>query len=277
MKVSGTAVLHGPAEKVYAVLNDPAVLVRTIPGCERLEQVGPDSYKATISAGVASIKGSFSGEVHLSDQRPPHSLVLHAAGAGTPGTVSADVKVTLTDNGDGTTLLSYDADAVVGGMIGGVGQRVLTSVAKKTAGEFFTAVDAVLRGEEPAAPAAVGAAPSPAPATAAQPAPSVPLGSSAQPESGGQPQAGAQPAAAQPQATPAVYTRPAAPPAPVATSGRDLLLGLGVGAGVTLLGALVGGLRPSGEFALGLAAGGGIALLGALVGGLLVGRVARRR
>ncbi|MFS8479703.1 MAG: carbon monoxide dehydrogenase subunit G, partial [Micromonosporaceae bacterium] len=152
--MSGTAVLHGPADKVYAVLNDPAVLVRTIPGCERLEQVAPDSYKATISAGVASIKGSFSGEVHLSDQRPPHSLVLHASGAGTPGTVSADVTVTLTDNGDGTTVLSYDADAVVGGMIGGVGQRILTSVAKKTAGEFFTAVDAVLRGEESPAAAA---------------------------------------------------------------------------------------------------------------------------
>ena len=275
MKVSGTAVLHGPADKVYAVLNDPAVLVRTIPGCERLEQVGPDSYKATISAGVASIKGSFSGEVHLSDQRPPHSLVLHAAGAGTPGTVSADVTVTLTDNGDGTTLLSYDADAVVGGMIGGVGQRVLTSVAKKTAGEFFTAVDAVLRGEEPAAPAAVDAAPSPASATAAQPASSV--GSAARPEPARQPQAGTQAVAAQPQAAPVVYTRPAAATAPVATSGRDLLLGLAVGAGVTLLGALVGGLRPSGEFALGLAAGGGIALLGALVGGLLVGRLARRR
>ena len=41
---------------------------------------------------------------------------------------------------DGTTLLSYDADAIVGGMIGGVGQRLLTGVAKRTAGEFFTAV-----------------------------------------------------------------------------------------------------------------------------------------
>lgn len=264
MKVSGTAVLHGPADKVYAVLNDPAVLVRTIPGCERLEQVGPDSYKATISAGVASIKGSFSGEVHLSDQRPPHSLVLHASGAGTPGTVSADVTVTLTDNGDGTTVLSYDADAVVGGMIGGVGQRILTSVAKKTAGEFFTAVDAVLRGEE-------------SPAAAAQPESPAQPGSVAQPAPAEQPQASGQRVAAQPQAAPTVYTRPAAQPAPAAASGRDLLLGLGVGAGITLLGALVGGLRPGGEFALGLAAGGGMTLLGALVGGLLVGRVARRR
>ena len=37
-------------------------------------------------------------------------------------------------------------------MIGGVGQRVLTGVAKKTAGEFFQAVDDVLTGKAPRRP-----------------------------------------------------------------------------------------------------------------------------
>ena len=40
VKVSGTATLHAPREKVWAALNDPAVLVRTIPGCQQLEEVG---------------------------------------------------------------------------------------------------------------------------------------------------------------------------------------------------------------------------------------------
>ncbi len=141
MKVSGTATLHGPVDRVYGALNDPAVLVRTIPGCERLEQVGADAYRMTVTAGVASIRGTFSGDVRLTDQRAPHSFVLRASGSGSPGTVTADVAVTLADAGDGSTLLSYDADAVVGGMVGGVGQRVLSGVARKTAGEFFAAVD----------------------------------------------------------------------------------------------------------------------------------------
>ena len=33
MKVTGSATLHAPREKVWEALNDPAVLVRTIPGC----------------------------------------------------------------------------------------------------------------------------------------------------------------------------------------------------------------------------------------------------
>jgi carbon monoxide dehydrogenase subunit G len=151
MKVSGSATLHAARPKVWEALNDPAVLVRTIPGCQQLEQVGTDSYRMTITAGVASIKGVYQGDVALTDQEEPSSFILRASGAGAPGTVSADVKVRLAES-DGATLLDYDADAIVGGMIGGVGQRVLSGVAKKTAGEFFKAVDDVLTGAAPAAP-----------------------------------------------------------------------------------------------------------------------------
>ena len=153
MMVSGSATLNASPDAVWRALNDPAVLVRTIPGCQRLEAVGEDAYTMTVTAGVASIKGVYTGQVRLSDHQPPDSFVLTASGSGAPGTVSADVRVKLTDAGGGTTSLSYDADAIVGGMIGGVGQRMLTGVAKKTAGEFFAAVDDVLNGRA-AAPAA---------------------------------------------------------------------------------------------------------------------------
>ncbi|HYU03681.1 MAG TPA: SRPBCC domain-containing protein, partial [Jatrophihabitantaceae bacterium] len=66
-------------------------------------------------------------------------------GAGGPGTVSTEVQVRLVEV-DGATRISYDAEAVVGGMIGGVGQRMLAGVGKKMAGEFFAAVDDVLNG-----------------------------------------------------------------------------------------------------------------------------------
>lgn len=146
MKLSGTAALSAPAERVWAALNDPAVLARTIPGCERLEETGPDAYRLTVSAGVASIKGTYLGEVRLADKHEPTSYTLHATGSGGPGTVSAECLVTLRpDDNDGTTL-TYVAEAVVGGVIAGVGQRVLAAVAKKLAGQFFAAVDAELRG-----------------------------------------------------------------------------------------------------------------------------------
>lgn len=212
MKISGEATLHAPVDKVYEALNDPAVLVRTIPGCERLERVGPDAYTMVVTAGVASVKGTYTGEVALTDQDPPYGFTLKASGAGGPGTVSATARVKLAggDGGeDGTTTLTYDADAVVGGMVGGVGQRVLTGVAKKTAAEFFAAVDGVLTG-------------------AAGPAEAVP--------------AEAVPATVSPSAVAepvAVYTRPPSPARGL--PGGDFAAGVLFGAAAALVGALVGG------------------------------------
>lgn len=156
MKVTGTATLQAPVDKVWESILDPNVLVRTIPGCERLEETGEHQYAATVTAGVASIKGTYQGNVKLSDLKPHESLTLHADGAGAPGTIGVDVKVTFADLGDGTTRIDYDADAVVGGMIGGVGQRMLTSVSKRMSNEFFGNVNKVLTGQVPleAAPAA---------------------------------------------------------------------------------------------------------------------------
>lgn len=160
MKVNGSAVLHASPDKVYAALNDPAVLVRTIPGVESLEQLERDRFRMTVTAGVASVKGTYDGEVSLGDQDPPRAFTLRANGAGAPGTVDATVRVTLAEE-DGATRLDYDADAVVGGMVGGVGQRMLTGVAKKMADQFFGNVDGVLTGAVPVVPPAPAEVPAP--------------------------------------------------------------------------------------------------------------------
>lgn len=207
MKIAGEAVLNAPVEQVWNALLDPTVLVRTIPGCERLETKGLHAYDMTVNAGVAAVRGTYSGTCELQDLAPHDSLVLRASGAGAPGTIAADVKVGFTDNGDGTTLLRYDADAVVGGMIGGVGQRMLASASRRMAGEFFGNVERVLSGAEPAAPA-----PGPAgSAGAAAPAPEV--GQSF-----------------------------VAPPRPAAAPAGDFVKGVLVGGGLVLLGVVAGAL-----------------------------------
>jgi carbon monoxide dehydrogenase subunit G len=160
MKVSGEATFHAPVDRVWQALNDPAVLVRTIPGCERLEATGPDSYSMTVTAGVAAVKGTYTGQVALSEKDEPQSFLMTASGAGAPGTVRTDVRVTLDPTGQGETRLRYDADAVVGGMVAGVGQRMLAAVGKRMAGEFFAAVDDVLTGKE-SVPAETAAASTP--------------------------------------------------------------------------------------------------------------------
>ncbi|MFD0774738.1 carbon monoxide dehydrogenase subunit G, partial [Streptomonospora algeriensis] len=146
MKITGSATLQAPAQRVWDRMLDPEALARAIPGCERLERTGPNEYRGTVTAGVGSIKGSFQGDVRLGDLRPAESLTMHAQGTGAPGTVNAEIGVRLNDLGEGRTELSYDAEAVVGGMVGGVGQRMLTGVARKMAGEFLSRLDEEVSG-----------------------------------------------------------------------------------------------------------------------------------
>jgi uncharacterized protein len=161
MKVNGSISVAAPVPDVWKALRDPAVLARTIPGCERLDEVAPDTYAMTIRAGVASVKGTYAGQVALSDPEPPHAFTLRARGQGAQGTVDATVRVRLSE-ADGGTRVDYDADATVGGMIGGVGQRMLASVGKKTAGEFFSAVERAIVRPAPVAAPATEAVPVPA-------------------------------------------------------------------------------------------------------------------
>jgi uncharacterized protein len=166
MKVTGTASLSADRETVWRALNDPAVLVRTIPGCQRLEAQGADAYSMRVAAGVGSIKGVYDGQVRLTDQEEPGSFRMHADGAGAAGTIATVVAVSLTETETGGTTVTYDADATVGGMIGGVGQRMLAGVSKRMAAEFFANVDAAL-GPAPStvAPPPALAAPSAPPGT----------------------------------------------------------------------------------------------------------------
>jgi uncharacterized protein len=252
LKVNGTARLDAPAERVWAALNDPAVLVRTIPGCERLETTGADRYRMTVTAGVASIKGSYLGDVELADHVPHSAFTLRASGTGVPGTVSADVRVTLDEQPDGSTLLGYAADAVIGGTIGGVGQRVLGGVARRLAGEFFQAVNAELLAPATGSPGPSTPDPTPRPIptiptqtvpapiprpTPTIPAPTVPAPTVPAPTAG--------PAIAAPTA-PAVFTRPAAGrPSSPALGGQ--LPAAVAGAAIALAGVLLGWLLARGR------------------------------
>lgn len=208
MKVTGSHMLHASRQQVWDALQDPAVLVRTIPGCHELEEIADDIYAARVNAGIASIKGTYDGRVALSDQDPPTSYTLRATGSGGPGTIDATATVRLTEDSDGNTQVDYDADAVIGGAIGGVGQRVLVGVAQRNATAFFAAVDRHLAGETELAEAA-------APAVAGDGA-----------------------VAPAPERARAVHRREPAPAA--GTDPAHLLLAALVGAAIALLGVLVG-------------------------------------
>jgi len=145
MKLEGTYEIPAPRKKVWDAFFDPTQLKKAIPGCEKLEAVGPDEYKATMKVGVGGVKGTFEGKVKLTDKQPPDSYKMAVEGTGGPGFIRGETIITLTDH-DGGTRVSYTADVQVGGLIASVGQRMLGGVSKMMADKFFNRMGELLEG-----------------------------------------------------------------------------------------------------------------------------------
>jgi uncharacterized protein len=136
MKLEGSHDVPAPRQKVWDAFLDPERLRQAIPGCEKLDALGNDEYKATMKVGVGGVKGTFEGKVRLSDKKPPDSYKLAVEGTGGPGFVRGETLITLSDI-EGGTRVSYTADLQVGGLIASVGQRMLGGVSKMMADKFF--------------------------------------------------------------------------------------------------------------------------------------------
>jgi len=92
------------------------------------------------------VKGTFEGKVKLADKKPPESYRMGVEGSGAPGFVRGETLITLSDI-EGGTRVAYSADVQVGGLIAGVGQRMLGGVSKMMADQFFGRMSQLLQAQ----------------------------------------------------------------------------------------------------------------------------------
>lgn len=139
MELNDELTIPAPKETVFAAIRDPEVLRRCIPGCETLEQTGPEEFAATVVLKIGPVKAKFGGAVVLDTSGGPDRFSLTGEGkGGAAGFAKGGADVTLTEVGGGTQL-SYAARAEVGGKIAQLGSRLIQGTAKKLSDKFFTA------------------------------------------------------------------------------------------------------------------------------------------
>ena len=152
LEFNGEYTLPLSLPKVWQGLNDPEVLRQSIRGCSELERVSEQEFQAVLVAKVGPIGVTFRGQVVLKDVVPlkSYTLVGQAKG-GAAGFGSMSAHIELESIHAESTLLRYSAQADVGGKLASVGQRLILSVAKKQADDFFQQLTAVLTGALPQA------------------------------------------------------------------------------------------------------------------------------
>ena len=90
MDLKGTHRVEVPRDRVWAALNDPAVLQQCTPGCQRMEPSADGSFDVLLEVGIAPIKGQYSGKIRISDTVPPAQYKLAVSGNGSTGFVHAE-------------------------------------------------------------------------------------------------------------------------------------------------------------------------------------------
>ena len=145
MNMIGEVQLPASRETVWAMLNEPAVLKSCIPGCESLDKDSDNEFRAVATIKIGPVKARWKGKVRFLNLDPPNSYCISGEGdGGVAGFAKGGAKVSLA-NKDGGTLLSYNVEAEIGGKLAQLGQRLINSVAKKTADDFFGNFAAAVR------------------------------------------------------------------------------------------------------------------------------------
>ena len=144
MQLSEKIRINASRERVFAALNDVAILRQAIPGCEAIEALSPTHFKATVSTKVGPLKARFTGAVAIADIVAPESYTLSGEGKGGPAG-HAKIRSHVRLEADGAaTILHYDVTANIGGKLAQLGGHLVEKTAQKLAVEFFAKFETLL-------------------------------------------------------------------------------------------------------------------------------------
>ena len=136
LDIGGEEKFEGGIDTLWSALNNPEVLKKCIPGCKDMIPQGGDQFKLILNLKVASVGGSFEGEIALKDKEPPKRCNISVAGSGSLGHGSGAATFALSAQND-IIVMTYSGEGEIGGLVAGVGQRILRGVSKHLIKQFF--------------------------------------------------------------------------------------------------------------------------------------------
>ena len=146
MILSGSYEFKGPRQRVWELLQDPAVLAKTLPGTERLVLSGENRFDGVMKVSIGPVTAAkFDVSVTLTEKDPPKRFVMQIDGKGGVGYTRGSATIELDEKSANETVLRYDSNIQVGGKIAAVGQRLLEQVGKMMSKQALEALERELR------------------------------------------------------------------------------------------------------------------------------------
>ena len=138
LHLTGSTTINAKGERVYQLLTDPKFIATTLPDAVEVAVLDRESLEAKMKVKVALISSSIRVRLRVTDKIPPSSARLLVEGSGSGSTLK--ISSTFSLEGDGTTRMSWAADAEITGLMAGLGSIVLRGFAEKKVGEIFAGI-----------------------------------------------------------------------------------------------------------------------------------------
>lgn len=141
MEIKGEKSYRISKELLWTYLMDPEVLAKITPGVSNLVVLGEGIYESVSEIKIGPVKGRFKGKLTISDLDEPNSFVINMEQMSKIGNAHAKVNMVMVAIGPEETLLKFDSNAKLSGLIARTGQRVLSGVANAVTKEVFTSLE----------------------------------------------------------------------------------------------------------------------------------------
>ena len=136
----GVYTFDAPRDLVWALLHDPAVTRKALPGCQRFEPIPPGSTLATLQIATGPLQGIYDGKVSTAIENAPTSFSLTLLGSGEGKSFSGEGHFTLSES-DGRTQLDYRGAVNVTDPLLQASPRLLQTTANALVRRYFEALD----------------------------------------------------------------------------------------------------------------------------------------
>jgi len=174
MLIDGEFPVAAPPQALMRHLFDARLMASCLPGCESLEALDDERYRAVVAIAMAGVKARFDLLVQIT-KRDDHNIWATTRGeeGGQASKLQADSQVTLTPSAEGT-LVAYRSEVSITGRLGRFALGMMKKKAQNLGEEFAVNLRQKLEALEVHAAPVVEAAPAPAPVAAATAAPPTP-------------------------------------------------------------------------------------------------------
>ncbi len=145
MELTGKHIVNAASSKIWSMLMDTDILAKIVPGISRLEKTGDNTFKSILEIKLGPVNSSFTGNLQMEEITEQEGFTLKITQNSKIGNASGNIKINLLPVDDEKTEIAFNGEVKLSGLLAGMGQRVMGSVANTLTKQFFANLEKELK------------------------------------------------------------------------------------------------------------------------------------